>query len=314
MLIWDNHACMPLRPEDPSFLPQLERVRAAGVKVVSLNVGYGPHSIETHFRMLAQFRAWIKQNTDQYLLGRTVDDVRNAESDGRLVIFFDIEGMGAIDNQIDLLGLYYELGVRWTLIAYNRNNLVGGGCYDDDSGLTDFGRQVIDEMNRIGMVLCCSHTGERTVLEAIDHSVDPVIFSHSNPRAVFSHTRNISDALIKACAAKGGVIGINGIGPFLTNEIAASADVIRNIDYVVQLVGPDHVGIGLDFVFDKAELEEAFLTQKETFPDVPDKLSFVGPEMIPEIADGLGRLGYADGDLAAIMGGNWLRIAEQVWK
>jgi membrane dipeptidase len=314
LLIWDNHACMPMRPDDPSFLPQLERVRAAGVNVVSLNAGYGPLSIELHVRMLAQIRGWVAQRSDQYVLGRTVDDVRNAEKDGRLVILFDIEGMGAIDDQLELLGLYYELGVRWIMITYNRNNLVGGGCYDDDQGLTEFGRAVIDEMNRIGMVLCCSHTGERTVLEAIDHSADPVIFSHSNPSGVFSHARNISDTLIKACAARGGVVGMNGIGPFLTNDIARSADVVRNIDYVVQLVGPDHVGIGLDFVFDQADLEQAFITQKETFPDVPDQLSFVGPEQIPEITEGLGALGYSDADLAAIMGGNWLRIAEQVWK
>ena len=314
MLIWDNHACMPIRPEDPSFLPQLQRVREAGVNIISLNIGYGPHSVESHFRMLAQFRNWVEVNSDHYRLGQSIEDVRSSEQDGRLTIFFDIEGGGAIDDQISLVKLYYDLGVRWMLIAYNKNNLIGGGCYDDDLGLTALGRDVVAEMNRVGMVVCCSHTGERSVRDAIDTSADPVIFSHSNCKAIFDHARNVSDSLIRACAARGGVIGINGIGPFLGRELATADMLVRHIDHIAQMVGVDHVGLGLDYVFDQAELEDAFVQFKDTFPEVPERLSFVGPEQIGDIKEQLDRRGYNREALTKIMGGNWLRIAESVWK
>jgi len=107
---------------------------------------------------------------------RTVDDVLAARESGRLGVFFDIEGANGIADQLSLIELYYDLGVRWMLVAYNLNNRAGGGCLDEDPGLSDFGGRMIDEMNRVGMMLCCSHTGERTALEAIERSADPVIF------------------------------------------------------------------------------------------------------------------------------------------
>ena len=101
------------------------------------------------------------------------------------------------------------------LVAYNSNNLAGGGCQDDDCGLTSFGRRIIDEMADCGMIVCCSHAGYRTAREVIDCSANPVIFSHSNPRALRDHARKIPDALMRSCAARGWVIGINGIDLFL---------------------------------------------------------------------------------------------------
>src|SRR3546814_14221284 len=104
------------------------------------------------------------------------------------------------------------------LLAYNRNHRRGGGCQDEDIGLTAQGRRVLDEMKRVGMVLCCTHTGERTVREATEYMEQPVIFSHSNPRVIHDHPRNITDEQIRACAATGGVINISGIGIFLGNN------------------------------------------------------------------------------------------------
>lgn len=176
VLIWDNHACLPLRPHDEAFLPQLERFRAAGVNVVSINVGFGEQGIDAHVRMLAHFRRWLLARPGHYVLVRGVEDVERAKNTGRLGVVFDIEGANAIEDQISMVQLYYDLGVRWMLIAYNLNNRVGGGCMDEDCGLTEFGQQVIREMNRTGMVVCCSHTGERTALAAIEASADPVVF------------------------------------------------------------------------------------------------------------------------------------------
>lgn len=317
-LVWDNHGCMPQRPLDESFLPQLARYRDAGVDVAILNIGYGEQSIEQHVRMIAQFRRWIGMRPDQYVLIRSVDDIDQAKREGKLAVGFDIEGARGIGDQISLIQLYYDLGVRWMLMAYNRRNLVGSGCHDDeDGGLTTFGRQVLDEMARVGMVACCTHTGPRTSLDVMEYSSKPVLFSHSNPRALWDHQRNITDEAIRACAATGGVIGINGVGIFLGDNDIRTETVVRHIDYVASLVGADHVGFGFDYVFDMKDLMDALKTERHTFPagkgydSAPD---FVPPEQISEIIEALLRMGYADSDVAKIAGGNLLRVAKAVWK
>jgi membrane dipeptidase len=315
-IVWDNHACMPLRPHDDTFLPQLERFRASGVTVVSLNVGFGNDGIEQHVRMLAHFRTWLAARPDEYVLVRTVADIRLAKATRRLGVFFDIEGANAIDDQPSLIGLYYDLGVRWMLMAYNLPNRVGGGCIEDDPGLTEYGRRVIDEMARVGMVTCCSHTGERTALETIAYARNPVIFSHSNPRALWDHPRNVRDHVVRACAAKGGVIGINGVGVFLGRNDTRSETVARHVDYVAKLAGIEHVALGLDYVFDNAELVAYLAAHPELFgADAKAETSrFVAPEQVPEIVACLRALGYADDDLRRVLGGNLMRIAETVWR
>jgi membrane dipeptidase len=316
-LVWDNHACLPLRPHDPGFLPQLERHRAAGTHVVMLNVGYGEDGIEAHVRMLATFRAWIAGHADRFRLIESVDDISRARAAGQLAIGFDIEGANAVDDQLSLVRLYRDLGVRWMLLAYNRNNRAGGGCQDEDTGLTPFGRALLAELAAQGVVACCSHTGYRTAREAIDASPTPVIFSHSNPRALADHPRNIPDDLIRACAARGGVVGINGIGLFLGDNDASPARVARAAAYVADLVGPAHVGIGLDFLHDRAELDAVIAAHPGQFP--PELgygagMAFMAPEDLPEVGRRLQALGMAPAEVAGVLGGNWLRIARQVWK
>jgi membrane dipeptidase len=315
-IVWDNHTCMPLDPHDDRFLPQLSRLHDSGVTVVGLNAGYGEQGIESHVRMLAHFRAWIKARPESYVLIESAADVALAKESGRLGIFFDIEGCNAVDDQPSMVQLYYDLGVRWMLMAYNRNNRVGGGCLDDDDGLTGFGRSVVAEMNRVGMVPCCSHTGKRTVLDVIASSSSPVIFSHSNPRMLWDHPRNVDDDVILACAQRGGVVGINGVGAF--HPDVASTTFARAIDYVAQLAGIDHVAIGLDFVFDQQELKAAFAAAPHLFGAdavrYPDGCPFVAPEQVPEIVDLLATIGYSDDDLRKVLGLNWLRVAREVWK
>jgi len=318
-LVWDNHGCMPLRPSDERFLPQIERYRDAGADVVCLNIGYGDIDLASHVRMLASFRRWFAARPDKYVLARSVADIDRARAEKKLAILFDIEGMGPLDDGDDgLVQLFYDLGVKWMLVAYNRNSAAGGGCADEDRGLTDYGRRLLAEMKRVGMVVCCSHTGHRTALEVMEHAGNPVIFSHSNPSAVHAHYRNIPDELIKACAATGGVVGINGIGIFLGENDNRPETIVRHIDHVAQLVGPDHVGISLDYVFDQEALQRAIKEKPEIFPNMPalgeEGLRLAGPEVYPAVADGLLRRGYGVADVKKILGGNWRRVAEQVWR
>lgn len=314
IVIWDNHGCMPLRT-DAEFLPQLERYRVAGVTLVSLNVGYGTMGLAEHLSILSAMRGWIANHPDRYRLVSSANDVVGCAQDGKLGVVFDIEGMVPIGDNPKVVPILYELGVRWMLIAYNRNNEAGGGCMDEDGGLTAVGRAILDEMERVGMVLCLSHAGERTVREALDYANNPPIFSHSNPCGDHPHPRNISDELILACAQKGGVVGLTGLGPFLGTENDLVGRLLRQLRYVIDLVGPDHVGIGLDYAFDTAELDAHVRANPQLFPPgVCGGLAMVRPEDFPAIAEGLARDNLTEGQIRAVMGGNWLRIAETVWK
>jgi membrane dipeptidase len=172
-------------------------------------------------------------------------------------------------------------------------------------------------MARVGMVCCCTHTGYRTTMDVMGYSRNPVIFSHSNPLGVWQHKRNVRDDAMKACAATGGVIAINGIGIFLGRNDSSSATIARHIDYVVSLVGPQHVGLGFDYVFDQQELAEYLVKNPHIFPaseGYGTTINCAEPEQVPEVVDELLRLGYSDDAVRAILGRNHLRIAEKVWK
>ena len=315
--VWDHHACLPLRPNDPSFLPQLSRHKAAGFDAITVNIGFGEQGPEEHLRMIAALRHWLLARPQEYLLLQQAGDVERARATGRLAVGFDIEGANAVGDQLSLIQLYYDLGVRWMLMAYNTSNRAGGGCQDEDGGLTNFGRAMVQEMERVGMLLCLSHTGHRTVREVLAMATQPLIFSHSNCAALHAHPRNIPDELIRACAATGGVVGINGVGIFLGKNDISSETYARHVDHVVQLVGPAHVSIALDYVFDLRELEEHVEKMKGTFPPgLGYELGarFVPPEQLEEIVVTLQGWGYSDTDLTALLGGNLLRLAKQVWK
>jgi membrane dipeptidase len=310
-IVWDNHSCMPLRPND-DFLPQLERCRRVGQTAITLNVGFDMTSLEDDIRVLAHFRHWVRRHRQDYILIEAAEDVREAKRSGRLGIGFDIEGTCALGDQLSMIALYYDLGVRWMLMAYNRNNSVGGGCQDNDEGLTAFGKAVLDEMGRVGMMPCCSHTGWKTALQVIDYVQGPVLFSHSNSYAVHQHPRNIPDNLIKACAQSGGVIGVNGLGRFLGNNDNSAPAWFRHLDHIVQLVGPEHVGVALDYVWDVSDLLDHYKARPDLFP--PDKgynapSPSIEPERLPALVGEMIQHGYSEESIRMILGGNHLRIA-----
>lgn len=311
-LVWDAHACFPLKPN--ADLAELKRYRDSEVNFVSLNIGMDMDSFETIVQVLAGYRSYIRSHLDDYVLALCVDDVLRAKESGKLAIAFDLEGSEPLLGNIDLISFYYDLGVRQMLLAYNRDNRASGGCVEGKIGLTEFGREVVREMNRVGMVVDASHMSYAASMEVFETSSDPVIFSHSNPAGQRAHVRNISDEQIKSCAQTGGVIGINGIGDFLGGT--TSERFIEHVEYVIDLAGPDHVGIGLDYVVDKQELIDYVTNHPETFP--PDKmkdvLSFVEPEQFPEFTELLFHRGYSEQVISGILGGNFWRVAKAVWK
>lgn len=314
-LIWDAHGCLPLEPAG-DIGPMLQRYRDSGVHFVSVNIGMDFNPVSDVLKTLAYFRKYLQANQDKHLLIKSVDDILHAQKNGLLAIAFDLEGTEPLDGNLDMISLYYELGVRQMLMAYNKNNRGGAGCQGEDTGLTEFGKEIVKEMNRVGMVVDCSHTGFQTSMEMMEISSDPVVFSHSNPLVLYKHDRNIRDEQIKACASTGGVIGINGIGTFLGDNDTSSQRVFAHIDYIVNLVGWQHVGLGLDYVFDQKELQAFLKNNPEIFPAGKNYefIAFVEPEQWPEITQVMIDNGYNEEAIKGILGGNWLRIAKNIWK
>lgn len=211
--VWDGHAGFGYHGAE--YLRELDRWHNAGVNLLSLNATYDRKPWELGIECISKYRQWVRERSDQFVLVDTIDDVQRARREGKLALTFDVEGMRALNGDTGMVDFYYRMGVRQMLFAYNLNNQAGGGCHDEDCGLTDFGRDVIREMNRVGMIVDCSHTGYRTAREAMDASEAPVIFSHSNARALCDHERNIPDDLIKAAAETGGFVGVTGVSMFL---------------------------------------------------------------------------------------------------
>jgi membrane dipeptidase len=311
-LVWDAHACFPLNPN--ANLSQLKRYKDSGVTFVSINIGMDVDAFENVIQVLTGYRKFVQSHPDDYVLARSVNDIRQAKASNQVAIAFDLEGSEPLLGNLNLISFYYDLGVRQMLLAYNKDNRASGGCMEGNIGLTEFGRQVITEMNRVGMMVDVSHMGYKATMETFELSTTPVIFSHSNPKGVCGHVRNITDEQIKACAKTGGVVGINGIGDFLGDT--KSETVIDHLEYVIDLAGPKHVGLGLDYVVDKQELLEYFKNHPDKFPAsrTQDYLAFVEPEQFPELTELLLKRGHSEDVVRDILGGNFLRVAEQTWK
>lgn len=317
-LVWDNHACPPQNPTAEA-LACLERYRAAGVTVLGLNIGDSEWTfaqIQTQANML---RNYIIDNSDKYNIIERIGDVDTYSDHILLHVFFNIEGCFSIGDELSRLDRLHRLGVRWMSLVYNRGNAVGGGVHDDhDPGLTPFGARVISRMKQLGVIPCLSHTGYRTARDALALAAGPCIFSHSNPRALCDHPRNIPDDLIRLCADGGGVVGINGLSIFLGADLASTERVLAHVDYVVQLVGSaEHVGLGLDYVFDQADMDRQLAAGAHTWPTewgYRPGIKFVQPEQWPQIVEGLFGLGYDEAAVRAVLGQNFRRVAAQAWR
>ena len=176
-----------------------------------------------------------------------------ATKENKVAIFFHFHDPNPCEGSPNMIELYYKLCVRNMLVVTNMKNVIGDGCKErTDGGLTRLGVTFIEEMNRVGMISDGSHTGYRTTMDMFEVTKVPAIFSHANPRSVFDHPRNITDDQIKACAKTGGVIGINGVGVFLGKNDNSTETFLKHLDYVAELVGPQHVGLATDTMYDPA--------------------------------------------------------------
>ncbi|HLT59379.1 MAG: dipeptidase [Limnochordales bacterium] len=228
----------------------------------------------------------------------TSQDLRKAAEEGKIGVLLSIEGGEALEGNLAALRAFHRLGVRAMGLTWNGRNDLADGVDEGAAGggLTRFGRAVVREMNRLHMVVDVSHLAEAGFWHVLELSEHPVIASHSNARALCDHPRNLTDQQIRALAGQGGVIGINFCSEFLRAGGGATVDdVVRHIDHIVDLVGPGHVGLGSDY--DGIDAPPAGLE------DV---------SCLPRLTEALLARGYDEESVQGILGGNFLRVLQQI--
>ena len=311
--------------KDPTHLGLYRR---GGCTTVAPTMG-GFENASGTLRSLGRWLKYIRDN-DDVLLVRAAADVARAKATGKLGILPHFQGTEPLEDSLDLVDAYKELGVGIIQLSYNVKNRVGDGCEErTDAGLSRFGLKLIERMNRARVIVDCSHTGYRTTMEAIEASSAPVVFSHANPRAVHPSPRNILDDQIVAVAKTGGLVGAVGYPAFVSSAPRPTLDeFIAHIDYMVRLVGIDHVALGIDYFLDMEPITplpqaQAFYQARlaegtwsaASYPPPPYfyPAGIETPEGFPNLTAALLRRGYAAADVLKILGGNWVRVYREVW-
>lgn len=313
-IVWDQHACLPLAVG--TDVAPLLRFASAAPTYLSVNAGYRPQSFADSTALLASFHASIAAHPGLRTVG-TVDELWSATDAGDVAIAFDLEDAAPLDGDLDNLARLADLGVRTVAPTYNHANPAGSGCLDaSDAGLTRWGRDLVARMNEVGVVPDGSHCGRRTGLDIADASSGPVVYSHSCMAAVWEHPRNITDDQARACAETGGVVGITGVGIFLGPNTPTLEAMARHLEYAVELVGIEHVAVSSDHSFDTDD----FLAEIAANPDVFDDsytrwgpIRWMPPEDFVRLGAFLVGRGWSPSDIAAVAGGNFLRVAERCW-
>ena len=256
----------------------------------------------------------------------TTEEILTAKSNGKTGVIFGWQNASPIENDLDRLDVFYQLGVRIIQLTYNERNLLGNGCWErTDDGLSNFGIDAVREMNRLGILIDLSHVGDRTTLDAIERSDQPVACTHANARAFVDHVRNKTTEALRLLTEKGGVVGANAFPPFLRNGFQSTlSDYVDAIDDLVERVGIDHVGIGTDYTQDQpSEFFDLIMSYQGTrfnnrrleYPDTivhPEGIET--PDTFSNVAKELLQRGYGQEDITKILGGNWLRLLREVWR
>ncbi len=301
------------------------QMRAGGVDAVHVTIAYH----ETFREMVLEVEAWNRRFelfADLIVLGRTGEDVRRAQAEGRTAIFFGFQNPSPIEDDIGLIQIVHTLGVRFMQLSYNNQSLLATGCYEDeDPGLTRFGRQAIAEMNRVGLVVDMSHSANRSTLEAISHSQRPIAITHANPSWWHSARRNKPHEVLTALAASGGMIGFSLYPHHLAMGSQCTLESFcQMVADAAERYGVEHLGIGSDLCQDQPDsivtwMRNGRWTRETDFgegsasaPGFPDQPPWFRTNLdLNGIGAGLQAVGFSDADRAAVMGGNWLRFFDE---
>jgi membrane dipeptidase len=272
-------------------------------------------------RNVARWKRWFTEHADLITQVRTTEDIARAKREGRVGIILGWQNLSGIEDQIGYLQLFKELGVGVMQIAYNTQNLVGYGCYEQDRGLSDFGREVIAEMNRLGILCDLSHVGPKTSEDVILASRQPVAYTHCLPAGLKQHPRNKTGEQLRFIADHGGFVGVTMFPPFLRRGKDSTVDdYVEAIEYVIDRVGEDCVGVGTDFTqgygqafFDWITHDKGYGRKLTDFGEVinPQGMRTIGE--FPNLTAAMARRGWSEARVGKVIGGNWVRLLKQVW-
>ncbi|WP_125609733.1 dipeptidase [Specibacter cremeus] len=296
----------------------------AKVSAVTITAAFWEDALET-MDELGRWNDRARNNADLITIARTAEDIESAAAGGRTAVILGVQNSTPLNDRLRFVELFHRMGLRVMQLTYNNQNAVGGSCYEpEDSGLTRFGREVVHEMNRVGMLVDLSHVGNRTSLEAIHASESPVAITHANPASLVEHPRNKPDDVLKALADAGGVLGLatynNIAGDYATSPQAWADMVARTVD----LIGIDHVGIGTDLGQNSGDGDLDWMRRGRWTRDaqpgaalsnVPEQDWFRSPTHFEAITSALRDHGrFEEKDIDAILGGNWMRLYRGVFK
>ena len=302
-----------------------EQMREGDLDAVHVTIAYHEDFRQTVDR-ISQWNRLFDQHSDLIQPGRTAEDVFRARETNKTAIFYGFQNCSPIESDIDLVEICHQLGARFMQLSYNNQSLLATGCYEsDDPGITRMGKQVIAEMNRVGLVVDMSHSAERSTLEAIECSTRPIAITHANPSRWHPALRNKSDSVLRALSESGGMIGFSLYPHHLAEGSACTLDnFCQMIADTADDMGIDHIGIGSDLCQNQPDSvvewmrngrwtrEKDFGEGSKASPGFPDQPTwFKDNRDFPSLRAGLKKVGLNDAGVNAVMGDNWLRFFEK---
>lgn len=313
--------CDGLLPWTEAFLPagaslaeQLQRFRAAGIDHVSVTVAAGNDTMADAMVRIGQLRRQLAGCAQWLQIASGAEPIAAAREAGKMSVSWHFQTATPFNESLDLVDAFRAAGVDRAILAYNESNMFADGCHEArNAGLSAVGRRLIARMDRAGMRVDLSHCSERTSLDALEADLSRApVFSHSNARALFDHERNLSDGQIRACGARGGYIGISGVGMFLGVQAAQIPHAMaEHAAHIAGLIGAGRVGLGLDFMYLQGS-DYGFYTGARArwprgYPSPP--WDFLQPEQFGDLVRALEARGFDHAELAGILGGNYLALA-----
>jgi membrane dipeptidase len=320
----------------------LDDVLRGGVTATNATVCM-QRTLSEALREVSEYHSWAEKKAEKALIVRKASDIDRAKEEGRHGVILGPQDSSFVEGSVDFLKVAHDRGIRIIQLTYNSRNEAGDGCVERcDAGLSNFGVSLVEAMNELGVLIDLSHVGDKSTMEAIEISKDPVSFTHAIPRSStpkemggyaewasktspyggfkdYSVARGRTDEALQACAEKGGVLGVT---PFFAKKAGPSTltdDMMDQIDHTVDLIGADHVGFGSDLDFRNSVTRGAYIWKH---PDRVD-VSYYTPmdetwgygwlEHMPNLARGLVARGYSDDEIKGILGGNFLRLFRKVW-
>jgi membrane dipeptidase len=273
-------------------------------------------------RNIARWNGFFRDHADLIMPVRTTADIRRAKDADRTGIILGFQNVSAFEDQIGYVQLFKDCGVGIAQMAYNTQNLCATGCYESvDRGLSDFGHEIVAEMNRVGIMCDLSHVGSKSSDDVIRAAKKPVCYSHVCPSALKKHPRNKADAEIKFIVERGGFVGVTMFPPFLAKGNSATVDdYVAAIEHVIKIAGEDSVGVGTDFTQDQDQRFFDWLTHDKGYArslvhfepiQNPEGIRTIGE--FPSLTRAMEKANWKEPRIRKVMGENWMRVLKEVW-